>query len=50
MCIRDRRNGDITEAYADTQKANNVLDWKSELSLDQAILSAWNWEKKIQNI
>ena len=48
--IGPRRNGDITEAYADTQKANNVLNWKSELSLDQAILSAWNWGKKIQNI
>ena len=48
--IGPRRDGDITEAYADTQKANNILDWKSELSLDQAILSAWNWEKKIQNI
>ena len=48
--IGPRRDGDITEAYADTQKANNILHWKSELSLDQAILSAWNWEKKIQNI
>lgn len=45
-----RREGDITEAYADTQKANTVLGWQSELTLDDAMLSAWNWEKNIRNI
>jgi UDP-glucose 4-epimerase len=46
--IVDRREGDITEAYADTTKANNVLGWKAELSLDDALASAWKWEKKVR--
>ncbi len=47
--IVGRRPGDITTAYADTTKANNVLGWKSEYSLDQAMKSAWEWEQKIRN-
>ena len=43
----DRRPGDIVSAYADTTKAKEILGWKSELSLREAILSAWNWEKHI---
>ena len=39
--IGPKRKGDITKAYADTTKANTILNWKTELSLDQAILSAW---------
>lgn len=45
-----RREGDITEAYANTEKANKVLGWKAHLTLDDAMRSAWNWEKKIRNI
>tara|TARA_R110002096_G_scaffold54189_1_gene140036 strand:- start:1226 stop:2245 length:1020 start_codon:yes stop_codon:yes gene_type:complete len=47
--IVDRREGDITAAYAETSKANNVLGWKTELSLDDAMSSAWKWEQKIRN-
>jgi UDP-glucose 4-epimerase len=46
--IVDRREGDVTEAYANTDKANNVLGWKTQLSLDDAIASAWKWEQKIR--
>lgn len=45
--IVDRREGDITAAYADTYKANSLLNWKAEKSLDDALKSAWNWEKKV---
>lgn len=47
--IVDKRPGDITEAYADTDKANNVLGWKAEFSLDEALASAWKWEQKIRS-
>jgi UDP-glucose 4-epimerase len=47
--IVGRREGDITEAYANTDKANNVLGWKAESSLDEALASAWKWEQKIRN-
>ena len=45
--IVDRREGDITSAYADTNKANSVLNWSAEHSLDEALESAWKWEKKV---
>ena len=40
-----RREGDITAAYADTNYANDELGWKTELSLDDALLSAWKWQE-----
>ena len=46
--IVGRREGDVIAAYADTEKANKVLGWKAESSLKDALLSAWNWEKKIR--
>lgn len=45
--IAERREGDITAAYADTIKANSVLGWRSEKDLDEALESAWKWEKKV---
>ena len=44
-----RRDGDITQAYASTTKANEVLGWKTELSLEEALESAWKWEQKVRN-
>ena len=35
--IGPRRTGDVVAAYADTQKAEKVLGWKAEQTLDQAI-------------
>jgi len=46
--IVDRREGDVTMAYASTTKANTVLGWKTESSLDEAMESAWKWEQKIR--
>ncbi|RDY58679.1 UDP-glucose 4-epimerase GalE [Flagellimonas nanhaiensis] len=47
--IVDRRPGDDAMAYADTKKANNVLGWKAQSTLDEAIKSAWEWEQKIRS-
>lgn len=46
----DRRAGDIVSAYADTTKANKILGWKSELTLRNALFSAWEWEKNINQL
>jgi UDP-glucose 4-epimerase len=48
--IVGRRAGDIEKIFADTTKANSVLGWKSAASLEETLLSAWNWEKKIRKI
>jgi UDP-glucose 4-epimerase len=45
----ESRIGDIISTYADTTKANTFLGWKSELTLRNALLSAWEWENKIQS-
>lgn len=47
--IVDRRPGDVISAYADTTKANEVLGWKAQYTLDEAMKSAWDWEQKIRS-
>lgn len=41
-----RRSGDVAEIYANTQKAETELAWKSQFSVDDAIQDAWRWENK----
>ena len=48
--IGKRRSGDVVETYADTTKINSVLGWKSSKTLEDALRSAWNWEKKLRGI
>lgn len=48
--IVGRRAGDIEKIFADTTKANRVLGWKAAATLEETLLSAWNWEKKIRKI
>ncbi len=43
--IVDRRLGDVEQVWADTTKANKVLGWKAETSLEDTVKSAWEWEK-----
>ena len=47
--IGDRRMGDVDQCFAEVSKANNVLNWKSHLSIEDALVSSWNWEKNINN-
>lgn len=47
--IANRREGDVISAYADTTKANRVLGWKAESSLDDAMTSAWKWQKRLNS-
>jgi len=47
--IVDRRPGDVTAIYADTKKANNELGWQAKSTLDEAMDSAWKWEKKVRS-
>lgn len=48
--IAARRPGDVTAVWADTEKANRVLGWKAERSLDRTLQAAWNWEKHVRNL
>lgn len=46
--IGPRRAGDVEKVYANAKKANTVLGWQAKLSIEQALLDAWNWQQKLQ--
>lgn len=46
--IAPRRPGDIVKVWADPTKANTVLGWKAEATLDDTMRSAWNWQKRLR--
>jgi UDP-glucose 4-epimerase len=48
--IMPRRPGDVEKVWADTNLANNELGWKAEKNLDEMTLSAWNWEKRLNEL
>jgi UDP-glucose 4-epimerase len=47
--IVGRRAGDIEKIWADPSFANKELGWKTLSSLDEAMKTAWDWEKTIRN-
>jgi len=46
--ITDRRAGDITAAFADTNLANEELNWKAKHTLEEALGSAWQWQLSLK--
>lgn len=46
--ICDRREGDITVAYANVDKAQKELQWKSETSLEEALKTVWEWQRYLE--
>ena len=42
--IVERRPGDIAECYADTTKANTILNWHAKRTLQDMCRDAWNFE------
>jgi UDP-glucose 4-epimerase len=48
--IVGRREGDIEKIWADTSYANKELGWKAEKTIEETLLSAWNWEKRLRGI
>jgi UDP-glucose 4-epimerase len=47
--IVERRPGDIEKIWADPSFANNELGWKTLSSLDDAMKTAWDWEKSVRS-
>ena len=47
--IVGRRAGDIEKIWADPSYANSELGWKTLSSLDEAMKTAWDWEKNFRN-
>ena len=46
--IVGRRAGDIEKVWANPALANNELGWKAERSIEETLLSAWNWQLKLR--
>ena len=46
--ITGRRAGDIEKIWADPSYANKELGWKTLISLNEAMRTAWEWEKYIR--
>ena len=46
--IVGRREGDIEQVWAKPDKANEVLGWKADTPIEDVLLSAWEWEKKLR--
>lgn len=47
--IGEKREGDVTEIFADNSKIVTELNWKPKYSLEEALNNAWNWEKNLQH-
>jgi UDP-glucose 4-epimerase len=48
--IGSRRAGDVEKVYADPTKVNRELGWRTKYSIQDSLLHAWQWEKKIRNL
>jgi len=44
-----RREGDITIAYANADKAEKELHWKSETSLEESLRTVWKWQQYLDS-
>lgn len=47
--ITGRRAGDIEKIWADPSLANKELGWSTQSSLDEAMKTAWDWEKFVRS-
>jgi len=46
----DRRLGDPASLIGSSKKANDILHWFPQASLEDIVSSAWNWYKKLNEI
>lgn len=47
--IVPRRAGDIASCYAQTEKAERLLNWKTQKNLDEMCIDSWNFTQKNPN-
>lgn len=46
--IVGRRAGDIEQVWANPERANKVLGWTAESSIEETLRSAWAWQLKLR--
>lgn len=47
--LTGRRAGDIEKIWADPSLANRELGWKTEITIEEAMETAWRWENRLKN-
>lgn len=47
--IVGRREGDIEKVWANPEHANKVLGWTAKESVEDTLLTAWNWQKRLRD-
>lgn len=45
--IGKRRSGDVACIYANNSKARNSLHWDPKYTIDDAMLTAWQWQEQL---
>ncbi len=45
--IGNRREGDIEKIWAEPTKANSILGWKAQVSIDETMRNAWKWQCRL---
>jgi UDP-glucose 4-epimerase len=45
--IGPRRAGDVTQVWANTEKANRLLGWKTERNLQDMMQTSWKWQQSL---
>lgn len=48
--IGPRRPGDIEQVWADVSKAERELNWKTKLTLEDALADAWRWQLSLPQL
>ena len=46
--IGERRDGDVIAIFANNDKAKLVLNWEAKYTIPEIMLSAWKWEKSLE--
>lgn len=46
--IAPRREGDITQVWADPTRANKVLGWHADTPLEDTMRNAWHWQQHLR--
>ena len=47
--LAENRPGDVVSIYANNEKAKTILGWETKYNLEEMMLTAWEWEQKINN-
>ncbi|WP_085536693.1 UDP-glucose 4-epimerase GalE [Massilibacteroides vaginae] len=46
--IVGRREGDIEKVWANPEHANKVLGWTAKETVEDTLVTAWNWQKRLR--